>query len=332
MITTLKQKRIFSGVQPSGQIHIGNYLGAIKNWIKLQDEYESIFCIVDLHAITILQKPEELKKKILEVAAIYLAAGIDPEKSIIFIQSQVPAHTELTWILNCLTRVPELERMTQFKDKAKKQRTKTSVGLFDYPVLMAADILLYQTEVVPVGQDQEQHVELARTLAKRFNQLYGETLIVPKALIRKESARIMGLDDPLKKMSKSADNPYNYIALTDAPDLIRDKIKKAVTDSGKEIKYSPDKPAIANLIAIYQGLTDLSFEEIEKKYHGKSYVEFKNDLAEVIIKALAPLQKKMEELVSRPDYLLGILKQGSQKAELIAQKTLIEVKKKIGLI
>lgn len=324
-------KRIFSGIQPSGNIHIGNYLGAIKNWVELQNEYDSIFCIVDLHAITIPQEPKELRKKILEVTAICLAAGIDPEKSIIFIQSQVPVHTELTWILNCLVKIPELERMTQFKDKAKKQRAKTSVGLFDYPVLMAADILLYQTEAVPVGQDQEQHVELARTLAKRFNRLYGETLTIPKALIRKESARIMGLDDPLKKMSKGADNPYNYIALTDAPDLIGDKIKKAVTDSGHEIKYTPAKPAIANLITLYQGLTDLSFEEIEKKYQDKGYSEFKDDLTKIIIETLEPIQKKIKELENKPAYLKEVLEQGLKKVQPIAAETLKKVKEKIGL-
>ncbi|TSC52110.1 MAG: tryptophanyl-tRNA synthetase [Parcubacteria group bacterium LiPW_39] len=325
-------KRVFSGVAPSGVIHLGNYLGAIKNWLELQENYECIFCVVDLHAITIPQKPEKLRAKILEVAKIYLAAGIDPEKSIIFVQSQVKEHTELTWILNTLTKIPELERMTQFKEKSQEHRQGVNLGLFDYPVLMAADILLYKTQVVPVGEDQQQHVELARTLAERFNRNFGETFIVPEALIKKEGARIMALDDPTKKMSKSAKSPLNYIALTDPPDLIREKIKKAVTDSGKQILYRPDKPALANLLTIYSLLGNKSIKELEKQYQGKGYAEFKKDLAETIIEFLAPFQKKYTSLDKNPDYVLKILHDGAQKAQTISEKTMKEVKDKVGLV
>lgn len=326
-------KRVFSGVAPSGVIHVGNYLGAIKNWLEIQKQYECIFCVVDLHAMTVPQEPQKLKNKILEVAKIYLAAGINPEKSIVFVQSHVKEHAELCWILNTLTRIPELERMTQFKEKSQEHRQSVNVGLFDYPVLMAADILLYGTEVVPVGEDQQQHVELARTLAGRFNNTFGETFIIPQALIKKEAgARIMGLDDPTKKMSKSAKSPLNYIALIDPPDLIREKIKKAVTDSGKQILYRPDKPALANLLTIYSLLSNKSIKDLEKMYQGKGYAEFKKDLAEVIVEFLAPFQKKYTDLDKNPDYVLKILKAGAQKAQKIAEKMMNEVKKKVGLV
>ncbi len=325
-------KRVFSGVAPSGVIHIGNYLGAIKNWLELQDQYDCIFCVVDLHAITVPQNPPKLKNKILEVAKIYLAAGVNPEKSIVFVQSHVKEHAELCWVLNTLAKIPELERMTQFKEKSQEHRQSVNLGLFDYPVLMAADILLYKTQVVPVGEDQQQHVELARTLAGRFNKNFGETFIVPEALIKKEGARIMALDDPTKKMSKSAKSPLNYIALTDPPDLIREKIKKAVTDSGKEIIYGPDKPAISNLLTIYSLLADKSIKELEKQYQGRGYAEFKNDLAEVIVKFLGPFQEKYASLDKNKDFVLEILNQGAQKAREIASQTMDEVKARIGLI
>lgn len=317
---------------PSGVIHIGNYLGAIKNWLELQENYECIFCVVDLHAITVPQDPPKLKNKILEVAKIYLAAGVNPAKSIVFVQSHVKEHAELCWILNTLAKIPELERMTQFKEKSQEHRQSVNLGLFDYPVLMAADILLYKTQVVPVGEDQQQHVELARTLAGRFNKNFGETFIVPEALIKKEGARIMALDDPTKKMSKSAKSPLNYIALTDPPDLIREKIKKAVTDSGKEIIYGPDKPALSNLLTIYSLLTGESIKELEKQYRGRGYAEFKNDLAEMIVKFLKPFQEKYADLDKNPDYMIKILHDGAQKAREIAEKTMKEVKDKIGLI
>jgi tryptophanyl-tRNA synthetase len=401
----MSKKRIFSGIQPSGNLHIGNYLGAIKNWVKLQDEFESIFCVVDLHAITVPQDPSELKKRTIEVAKAYLASGIDPEKSSIFIQSHVQEHTELTWILNTVAKVSELERMTQFKDKTgivdtknienelserikrfdrsnpgiieritniyknketfneedftklmknygdlsgiaarflmleleKKKEEKSSMGLFDYPVLMAADILMYDTQKVPVGEDQVQHVELTRTLGKRFNQRFGETFVIPEPYLTKEGTRIMGLDDPTKKMSKSAASEYNYIAMTDDADTIKKKIKKAVTDSGSEIEYVDDpsnaeasKPALRNLINIYSVFTDKDPKEIEKMYEGKGYADFKNDLAEVIVNRLKPIQEKMKELSD--EKVLEILRQGAEKVRPLAEKKMKEVKEKIGFI
>jgi tryptophanyl-tRNA synthetase len=312
-------------------LHIGNYLGAIKNWVKLQDDFESIFCIVDLHAITVPQKPEELKKRVLEVAKIYLASGIEIKKSAIFIQSHVQEHAELAWILNTIAKMPELDKMTQFKDKTQKGgRESAGVGLYDYPVLMAADILLYDTEKVPVGEDQVQHVELTRTLGKRFNSRFGETFVIPEPYITKEGMRIMGLDDPTKKMSKSATSEYNYIALTDEPDVIRKKIKKAVTDSGSEIRYEDSKPALKNLINIYSGFSGKSTKEIEAMYVGKGYGDFKNDLAEVIITELEPIQKKMKALSD--EEVLQILKEGAEKVQKLAEKKMKEVKEKIGFI
>lgn len=332
------KKRIFSGVRPSGSIHIGNYLGAIRNWVDLQDKYDSVFCIVDLHALTTPHDPKLLRKNTLETAAIYLALGLDPKKNIIFIQSHVSEHTEMTWILNNIAKIQELQRMTQFKEKVKdrpvlyKKGESANAGLLNYPILMAADILLYNTDIVPVGQDQKQHVELARTLARRFNRLYGKTLVVPDVLIKKESAKIMRLDNPIKKMAKSATNPYNAINLTDSPSMIKDKIKRAVTDSGKEIKYSKEKPAIANLINIYHCFSGLPINKIEDKYKNKGYSEFKKDLTDVIIKGLAPFQKKKKELEKKPEYIKKILDNGAKQAQIIAEKTLKDAKKKIGLL
>jgi tryptophanyl-tRNA synthetase len=326
-------KVVFSAVAPSGTIHLGNYLGAIKNWVELQKENQCIFCVVDLHAITTPQNPEKLRNKIMEVAAIYLAAGIDPEKSIVFIQSHNQDHAELAWILNCITHLGELSRMTQFKDKSKENKTNINAGLFDYPVLMAADILLYGTDIVPVGEDQKQHVELARTLARRFNQNYGEVFKIPQAMVRKEGARIMGLDDPTKKMAKSAKSPSNYIALTDPSEIIREKIKKAVTDSGSKIKYDPqNKPAISNLLTIYSLIADKKIDDIVGKYENHtSYAEFKKDLAEAIIKFLSPFQKKYNELMANPDSLQKILEQGTAAAKERSALMLIAAKNKIGL-
>jgi len=323
------KKRLFSGIQPSGVLHLGNYLGAIKNWVELQEKYESIFCIVDLHAITVPQNPEELRKKTIEVAKIYLAAGVDPGKSIIFVQSHVPEHAELAWILNTLTKIPELERITQFKDKSKEFRQYLNAGLFSYPVLMAADILLYDTNLVPVGEDQLQHVEIARTLARRFNNTFGDTFTIPKPYFVKEGMRIMGLDDPTKKMSKSAASEYNYIALTDTPDKICEKIKRAVTDSGKEIKYSDKKPAIKNLINIYALLDNAKPKEIEESYRGKGYAEFKKDLADVVVGSLEPLQEKYNNIDDGE--VLRILEEGKARAKKLAEKKMEEVKEKVGL-
>jgi len=327
----MNKQRIFSGIQPSGNLHIGNYLGAIQNWVQLQDEYDSIFCVVDLHAITVPQDPETLRKRTIEIAKIYLAAGIDPEKCSIFAQSHVSEHAELSWILNTIAKIPELERMTQFKDKSQKySKSGIGMGLFDYPVLMAADILLYDTQLVPVGKDQMQHVELTRTLARRFNDRFGETFVIPESYVKKESMNIMGLDDPTKKMSKSAKSEYNYISLVDDEEAVRRKIKKAVTDSGTEIVYRDDKPALKNLINIYSLLSGQSPEEIEKKYAGKGYGEFKTDLSEVIIAFLTPFQKKLNSLDDKK--ILEILRGGAERVRPIARKKLDEVKEKVGFI
>jgi len=323
-------KIIFSGVQPSGNLHLGNYLGAIKNWVNLQDEYKCIFCVVDYHAITVKQDPIELKKKIIEIAKIYLAAGINPEDSIIFQQSRVSAHPELAWILNTITKVPELERMTQFKDKSKQNKTNINMGLFDYPVLMASDILLYNTDVVPVGDDQEQHVELTRTLAKRFNTEFVNTFTIPEAKIYKAGARIMGLDNPDNKMSKSASSEYNYIGLLDKPEVAKKKIMKAVTDTGKEIKFDlKKKPAISNLLTIYSLLTDIEIKTIEKKYVGKGYGDFKKDLAEVVVKFLTDFQTKYNSFDDK--FINEVLDKGANKAEKIANETLEKAKQAIGV-
>jgi len=325
------QKRAFSGIQPTGNLHIGNYLGAIKNWLELQGQYQCIFCIVDYHALTVKQNPKILSRKIFEMAKIYLASGIDPEKSIIFVQSSVSQHTELAWILNTITKISELERMTQFKEKAKRFKENVNIGLFDYPVLMASDILLYKTDVVPVGEDQKQHVELTRTIGRRFNNTFGEVFTIPKVLIKKEGARIMALDNPKNKMSKTAPNPANYLALIDTPDTIRKKIKSAVTDSGKEIKMSIEKPAISNLLVIYHLLSGEEIDKIEDKYKDKGYAEFKSDLAEIVIEFLKPFQKKFKELGKNEDYVRKVLIKGAEKAQVIARATIKEVKEKLGI-
>ena len=418
------QKRLFSGIQPSGNLHLGNYLGAIQHWVKLQYEYEAIFCVVDMHAITVPQDPVELRKKTLEVVKMYLAAGIDSKKCMLFVQSHVKEHAELAWILNTLTKNGDLTKMTQFKDKSsfdidsfdkimnriasgeqkgmteliegvgkdikkilsdegkhfdeskvtedavmqtlitglkkglqigsdvarklflsdiKKPFNSVSVGLFDYPVLMAADMLLYDTAVVPVGKDQLQHIELARTLARRFNEKFGETFVIPEGKLSQEGQLIMGLDDPTKKMSKSAASEYNYIALTDDADAVRRKIKKAVTDSGTEIVYSDDpiqsdsesdhgasKPALRNLIHIYSLLSDKSPQEIVQMYKGKGYGDFKNDLAEVAIGFLIPFQERLANISD--EEALAVLKSGAEKARALAGEKMLEVKKKVGFL
>lgn len=372
------KQRIFSGIQPSGNLHLGNYLGAIKNWVRLQNEYDSIFCVVDMHAITVPQDPEKLRRQTLEIAKVYLASGIDPEKCALFIQSHVPEHAELCWILNTIAGNNDLLRMTQAKSKGSfdfdlisqeleelvfsltstrgeftaeslmEKNTKITyevsriineqlsnfkklrIGLFDYPVLMAADILLYNTNLVPVGEDQLQHIEITRTLAERFNKKFGETFVVPEASIVKESGRIMGLDDPNKKMSKSASSEYNYIALTDDEETIRRKIKKAVTDSGSEIVYSDEKPALKNLLHIYSLLSEKPVKEIEKEYAGKGYADFKAGLADTVVSFMKPLQEKIKSLDDKK--VLEILEAGAQKVRPLAKKKLDEVKKKIGFI
>lgn len=324
-------ERLFSGIQPSGNLHLGNYLGAIKQWLTLQHEYEAMFCVVDMHAITVPQDRAELRRKTIEIAKIYLAAGIDPEKSTLFVQSHVPGHAELAWVLNTIATMGELGRMTQYKDKALKSGEEAStIGLFDYPVLMAADILLYETGVVPVGEDQKQHVELTRDLAERFNKRFGKTFVVPEPLIQREGARIMGLDDPTKKMSKSAASEYNSIALSDDADTIRKKIKKAVTDSGTKIVYADDKPALKNLINIYTLLSLKSVAEVEALYWGKGYGDFKADLAEVIVDFLMPFQARLAALSD--DEVLAVLRTGAEKARAIAEKKVAEVYEKVGFV
>ncbi len=324
------KKRILSGIKPSGIIHLGNYFGAIKNWLNFINEFDSYFCIVDLHALTVYQKPEELKRNTLNLAKLYIASGLDPKKCTLFIQSHLSEHTELSWILNAMTPIVELERMTQFKDKSKQHKENINAGLFTYPVLMAADILLYDTDVVPVGEDQMQHVELTRTIAKKFNNLYGETLKVPKAITPKYGARLMGLDNPTKKMSKTALSEYNFISITDKPDMIRKKIMKAVTDSGDEIKFGKDKPAISNLLTIYHLVTDKEISEIEKDYQGNGYGDFKKDLAEKIIKFLKPIQEKMRNTDDKE--VIKILEKGAKAAQKVSSKTLEKTKEKIGLV
>src|SRR5712672_1846341 len=307
-------KRIFSGAQPTGNVHLGNYLGALRNWVALQREYESFFCIVNLHALTLPQDPKVLAAKTRELARIYLAVGIDPEISTIFVQSDIAAHAELTWLLNCVTRMSELERMTQFKDKARKQEENVGVGLFDYPVLMAADILLYQTDLVPVGEDQKQHLELTRDIAIRFNRDYGETFRIPDPFIPKVGARIMSLADPAKKMSKSdEENEAGCIMLLDEADAVRRKFKRAVTDSGTEIRFDASRPAINNLLTIYQLLTAKGQREIEEHFSGKGYAKLKEELADVTIEFLRPFQERVHDIDD--DKLNEILDRGSARAE-----------------
>lgn len=389
----MKKPIIFSGIQPTNNIHLGNYLGAIRNWTQIQNDYQCIFSIVNLHAITVYQKPEDLAKNTLNVAKTYLALGLDPKKNIIFTQSDVPAHTELAWMLNTIAKMGEMNRMTQFKDKTgidfeelesgmsellgvniqnqlssklnetfckenyskeilinitkgvasyaiefvlekyktiKNNFNSTSVGLFDYPVLMAADILLYNTQVVPVGADQKQHVELCRNLAERFNHLYGETFVVPEPLIKEQGARIMGLDDSSKKMSKSAASSANYIALLDDPEVARKKIMRAVTDSGSEIKSGNDKPALTNLLTIYSLLSNCSISELEKKYTGRGYGDFKKDLAEVVVKFLTDFQTRFYKI--KDSEVKKVLADGAKRANKIAGAKLMEVRKKMGIV
>ena len=327
----MKQK-VFSGVQPTGNLHIGNYLGAIKRWVKSQEEYDNIFCVVDLHAITVLQDPKVLNSKIREVTGLFLAAGINQEQSTLFVQSHIGAHSELAWILNCFLPMGWMQRMTQFKEKSEKYKSKVSVGLFDYPALMAADILLYDTDVVPVGEDQKQHIELTQSLAERFNYLYKEEVFkIPKPMIAKTGARIMGLDDATKKMSKSEDALGHAIYLLDSPDEIKKKIQKSKTDSSSEIVFDENRPEIYNLLSIYQVFTEKNKEEIEDEFKTKNYGQFKKELAEVVVEGLKPLQEKYKEIANEPGYIDSVLKEGAERLKPIANKKLKEVQSKIGL-
>lgn len=324
------KKVIFSGIQPSGQITIGNYLGALKNWTTLIDEYNCIFSVVDLHSITVRQDPQELKQRCLALIAQYIACGLDPDRCTIFIQSHVPAHAELGWALGCYTYMGELSRMTQFKEKSARHSDNINAGLFTYPVLMAADILLYQTDMVPVGHDQKQHLEIARDIAERFNKLYGDTFRIPDPFIPKVGARIMDLQDPTKKMSKSA--PAGSIALLEEPASIMKKFKKAVTDSQNTIRQGEGRDGINNLLAIYCSVTGMTISEAEAAFDGKGYGDFKKAVAEAVIAELEPIQAKYQDLMNNKDYLKEIYTKGAQTASEIANRTLKDVYDKIGFI
>ncbi len=329
------KKRVLSGIQPSGNLTIGNYLGALQQWVAEQDTFECYFCIVDLHALTVPQDPAALRAKTREVAAIYLAAGIDPEKSAVFVQSHVSAHTELSWILTCLTPIGWLYRMTQFKDKSSKQQQESiGAGLLNYPILMAADILLYQASAVPVGDDQRQHLEFTRDIAQRFNHTYGETFTLPEAMIPREGARIMGLDNPLAKMSKSEASEYHAVYLLDPPDIARKKIMRSQTDSGRDVRFSsdPERAGVNNLLTIYQALTGEPKEAIEARFEGKGYGDLKKAVAEQVNDRLSPLQARYNRLMHENGYLDEILAQGAERARAVADKTLAEVRDRVGFV
>jgi len=322
--------RVFSGMQPTGNLHIGNYLGALKNWVRIQQDYECIFCIVDLHAVTLYQDPAELRAKIGEIAALYLAAGIDPRVSSIMVQSAVPAHAELAWMLTCVTPVGWLERMTQYKSKAAKQESVPD-GLLQYPVLMAADIMLYQAGIVPVGEDQAQHLELTRDIAQRFNSLYGETFVVPDTSLPSVGARIMGLDDPMQKMSKSATGAGHAVALLDPPDKIRKTIMRATTDSNPGVDLETAGPGVLNLLAIYQAFSGASDDEMKGQFTGMRYGDLKKRVAEMVISHLEPFQQRYRQITSDPGYLAGILREGAERVAPIANDTVRLVKERMGL-
>jgi tryptophanyl-tRNA synthetase len=322
-------KRILSGVQPTGNVHLGNYLGALRNWVALQDEYDSFYCIVNLHAITAPQNPADLAAQTRNLARVYLAAGINPDVANIFVQSDVPEHAELAWIMNCVARMSELERMTQFKDKAQKQQANTTVGLFTYPLLMAADILLYQADLVPVGDDQKQHLEITRDLAVRFNRDYGDTFRVPDPHIPKVGARIMSLSDPAKKMSKSDENPNGCVMLSDTPEVVLKKFKRAVTDSGTDIRFDDTRPGLLNLLTIYQILTGQTPAAIESHFAGKGYGHLKTELAEVVNEFLRPLQERINGISDTE--LDRVLARGRERARAVARETLAQVYENMGL-
>ena len=327
-----RKKRIFSGIQPTNTPHLGNYLGALTNWIKLQDEYDCAYSIVDLHSITVRQDPQKLRKQIVESYALLLAMGVDPEKSIAFVQGHNPAHAELSWVLSCYTQFGELSRMTQFKDKSEKHPENVNAGLFTYPVLMAADILLYQADLVPVGVDQKQHLELTRNIAQRFNQVYGETFVMPEPYITKTTAKIMSLQDPSKKMSKSDENPNASVSILDDKDTIIRKFKRAVTDSETEVCYRDGKDGINNLMSIYSAVTDKSFEEIEAEFKGKGYGDFKLAVGEATADMLAPMQAEFNRIIADKAYINDCMKSGAEKAYKASRRTLQKVYKKVGFV
>lgn len=327
---------VFSGAQPSGQLSIGNYIGALRQWVNMQDQYDCVYSVVDLHAITVRQDPQALREASYNTLALYLAIGIDPEKSTLFLQSQVPAHTQLSWVLNCYTQMGELNRMTQFKDKSKRYGdSNTTAGLFDYPVLMASDILLYQANLVPVGEDQLQHLELTRDIAYRFNQLYGETFVLPKGFVPKSGGRVMSLQDPTKKMSKSDDNRNNVITLLEEPKAIVKKLKKAVTDCDEPpvVRYDwENKPGVSNLLDLMSAVTGTSIEDLVKHFEGKMYGHFKTEVADAVVALLEPIQQRYNELRSDEQYLRSVFAKGAEKAQARAQVTLDKVYNAVGFI
>lgn len=327
-----ERKTILSGIQPTGKMHVGNYSGAIKHWAALQEDYDCFFTIVDLHSITIRQEPAKLRKQTLEQAAMLMACGIDPERSALFIQSHVPEHSQLAWVLNCFTPIGDLNRMTQFKDKSALHSQNVNAGLFTYPALQAADILLYKADLVPVGEDQKQHLELTRNIADRFNNLYSPTFTLPEPYIPKVGARVMALQNPEKKMSKSDENQNSTIYLSDSDEVIFNKVKRAVTDSGETVKYSDDKPGVSNLMALYRLSTRKSFDEIETEFEGKGYGDFKKTVGEALVEYIRPIRMVYEMMKDDKTYLSKSLSDGAEKARRKAAKTLRKVYKKVGFI
>ena len=327
-----RKKIVFSGVQPSGNISLGNYIGALRNWVDMQDIYNCLYCVVDMHAITVRQDPKKLREQTLSLLALYIACGLDPKKNIMYIQSHVPQHAELSWILNCYTMFGELSRMTQFKDKAAKHADNVNAGLFDYPVLMAADILLYKTDLVPIGQDQKQHLELARNVAERFNGVHGNTFTVPEPYIPKIGGRIMSLAEPEKKMSKSDENANAIVLLLDKPEAIMKKFKRAVTDSEAVVEYREGKAGINNLMTIYSIATGKTMDEITNEFAGRGYGDFKTAVGESVVELLRPIREKTEELLKNPDYLESIYKENALRASSLAERTMEKVRKKVGFV
>ena len=327
----VQKKRIFSGIQPTGNLTLGNYIGALRNFSLLQDEYDCLYSIVDLHALTVRQNPAELRKACLRTMSIFLASGLDPEKNIIYFQSQVAAHPELAWILNCFTYMGEMSRMTQFKDKSAKHADNINCGLFTYPVLMAADILLYQTTLVPIGADQKQHLEICRDIAERFNAIYGDVFVVPEGYFPKVGARVMSLQEPTRKMSKS-DPEETYIAILDKPEIIRKKLRRAITDSDNTVVYDPEnKPGVANLMSIMSALTARSMDDISAEYSGQGYGKFKDAVADSVIAVLEPIQQEYERISADKAYLQQVMDSGRDRASAIAHRTMLKVRKKLGI-
>ncbi len=331
-MTLNTRKRVFSGIQPTGEAHIGNFFGAIRNWVANQDEHEAFYCIVDLHSLTLPWDPAELTRATLAKGAELLACGVDPARSVLFVQSHVPAHSELAWILSCVARMGELRRMVQFKEKSKGETESVGVGLFTYPVLQAADVLLYRAHGVPVGEDQRQHIELMRDIGQRFNSLLGETFVLPEAWIPAAGARIMALDDPTQKMSKSADRPGSVVQLVDPPDVIVKKVRSAVTDSGREVRAADDKPAVSNLLSIFALAEGVPVADLEERFSTSGYGDFKAALAEVLVQRLAPIRDRYGELMADQGETQRLLATGAEAASAIAEETMVDVRAKMGLL